>query len=141
MGESSSIPPEEVKQPISEKSGNSDLSNYEDPIHSETEHKQKSLAEERQVSKEIDQHADVEKNGLSNGATVHLSNGEDGNIHDKNIVWWNEPVDQDPENPMNWSARKKWVNITILSAITFVTYVHEFPQPPFSDHLHQLTMY
>jgi hypothetical protein len=40
---------------------------------------------------------------------------------DENVVWWNEPVDQDPENPMNWGAGRKWGTIAILAFITFIT--------------------
>lgn len=36
------------------------------------------------------------------------------------VVWWNEPADQDPENPMNWSSRKKWLNIITISVISFL---------------------
>lgn len=36
------------------------------------------------------------------------------------VVWWNEPADQDPENPMNWSSRKKWFNIITISVISFL---------------------
>ncbi|KAJ0116690.1 hypothetical protein J7T55_009840 [Diaporthe amygdali] len=36
------------------------------------------------------------------------------------IVWWNEPEDQDPENPMNWSSRRKWFNIITISVISFL---------------------
>lgn len=36
------------------------------------------------------------------------------------IVSWNEPEDQNPENPMNWSSTKKWVNILSISVISFV---------------------
>jgi hypothetical protein len=36
-------------------------------------------------------------------------------------VWWDEPANQDPENPMNWSMSRKWVSIAVLSAITFLT--------------------
>jgi hypothetical protein len=35
-------------------------------------------------------------------------------------VWWEEPVDQDPENPMNWSSTRKWVNILTISFISFL---------------------
>lgn len=38
-------------------------------------------------------------------------------------VWWEDPEDQDPENPQNWTNKKKWSNIAVLSAITFLTYV------------------
>lgn len=27
----------------------------------------------------------------------------------------------DPNNPMNWSSRKKWITISLVSYITFVT--------------------
>lgn len=36
------------------------------------------------------------------------------------VVWWNEPADRDPENPMNWSSRKKWFNIITISVISFL---------------------
>lgn len=36
------------------------------------------------------------------------------------VVWWNEPADQDPENPMNWSSKKKWFNIITISVISFL---------------------
>jgi hypothetical protein len=38
-------------------------------------------------------------------------------------VYWNEPVDEDPANPMNWPSRKKWASIAVLSSITFLTFV------------------
>lgn len=37
---------------------------------------------------------------------------------DPNIVWWDGA--DDPHNPMNWSLTKKWINIGIISAITFI---------------------
>lgn len=36
------------------------------------------------------------------------------------IVWWDEPLDQNPENPMNWSSTKKWANILVISVISFL---------------------
>lgn len=41
-----------------------------------------------------------------------------GDGHDLNLVDWDSP--DDPQNPMNWSARKKWGNIAILSTITLL---------------------
>ena len=35
-------------------------------------------------------------------------------------VWWEEPEDQDPENPMNWPPWFKWTNIITISVISFV---------------------
>lgn len=36
------------------------------------------------------------------------------------IVWWDEPENQNQENPMNWSSRRKWVNIIVISVISFL---------------------
>jgi hypothetical protein len=36
-------------------------------------------------------------------------------------VGWEEPESQDPANPMNWPRGKKWLNIAVLSCITFLT--------------------
>lgn len=36
------------------------------------------------------------------------------------IVWWDEPEDQDPENPLNWSPWVKWTNILTISVISFL---------------------
>lgn len=36
-------------------------------------------------------------------------------------VFWQEPASEDPENPMNWSFRRKWSIIGMVSFITFLT--------------------
>lgn len=38
--------------------------------------------------------------------------------HDPNVVDWDE---NDPDNPYNWPAKKKWLNIGVLAAVTFLT--------------------
>lgn len=38
----------------------------------------------------------------------------------KLIVWWDEPDDENQENPMNWSSTKKWANILVISVISFL---------------------
>lgn len=38
-------------------------------------------------------------------------------------VFWDDPPDQDPANPMNWSTARKWTIVAIVSFITFLTYV------------------
>lgn len=38
----------------------------------------------------------------------------------KFVVDWAEG---DPEKPVNWTTRKKWKNLWIVSGITFITYV------------------
>lgn len=38
---------------------------------------------------------------------------------DQNIINWDGP--DDPHNPVNWSARKKWTNVMLLAAMTLLT--------------------
>jgi hypothetical protein len=38
---------------------------------------------------------------------------------DPNILDWNGP--DDPEKPVNWTGRRKWINGGLLAAMTFVT--------------------
>lgn len=45
---------------------------------------------------------------------------EEKEEQDPNIVDWDGPTD--PENPMNWTDKKKWANIAVLSIMTLVTY-------------------
>jgi hypothetical protein len=47
--------------------------------------------------------------------------GEKGEEEDKdpNIVTWDGP--DDPTNPMNWTMRKKWSNVAVLSVLTIIT--------------------
>ncbi|ORY16930.1 major facilitator superfamily domain-containing protein [Clohesyomyces aquaticus] len=36
------------------------------------------------------------------------------------VVSWNEPENEDPSNPLNWSFKRKWANILIISVISFL---------------------
>lgn len=47
--------------------------------------------------------------------------------HDGYSVWWNEPEDKDPDNPLNWASGQKWTIIGVLSLLTFLTYVAGSP--------------
>ena len=38
-------------------------------------------------------------------------------------VWWQEPADKDPENPLNWPPGRKWSIVGSLSFLTFLTRV------------------
>ncbi|KAL2435320.1 hypothetical protein ABEF94_014931 [Exophiala dermatitidis] len=38
---------------------------------------------------------------------------------DPNVVDWDGP--DDPENPLNWSPRRKWSNILLLAVMTTLT--------------------
>lgn len=83
---------------------------------------------------------DVEKGQQSDldGATIQapsergVSAGSDGvtgakekvieeveTERDPNIVDWDGP--DDPENPMNWPEKKKWLNVAVLSILTIIT--------------------
>lgn len=42
---------------------------------------------------------------------------------DPNEVWWDGP--DDPANPLNWTSKRKWGNIAILSLVTLITYVFQ----------------
>ena len=54
---------------------------------------------------------------------VEKSNAVDENEEiDSNLVWWDG--DNDPANPLNWSALNKWTHISIISAFTFIVYVY-----------------
>jgi hypothetical protein len=67
---------------------------------------------------------DTDKSEHEEDATPHNSfNHVSGhpNPNDPNIVWWDS--DDDPHNPMNWSATKKWGTIALLSFLSFLTLV------------------
>lgn len=70
-----------------------------------------------------------EKNGDTSAshASELLSSGDETDgvaaqleSHTDFIVWWDEPEDQDPENPLNWSPWVKWTNILTISVISFL---------------------
>lgn len=61
--------------------------------------------------------------------------GGEGDVENKDVEKGSAPVcgvdpfivgwdgDDDPANPLNWPDSKKWFNMSIVSAITFITYV------------------
>ncbi|KAL6709587.1 hypothetical protein ACN47E_001522 [Coniothyrium glycines] len=61
---------------------------------------------------------DTEK-GFAPGSINSTDEQEDEPEHDPNIVDFDGP--DDPENPMNWKASKKWGMVALISAITFLT--------------------
>lgn len=69
---------------------------------------------------------DVEKGAQSKAISTHtdertLSNNGpvQEEVRDPNVVDWDGP--DDPANPMNWPARKKWLIIAALGAVTFIS--------------------
>ncbi|KAF2751627.1 MFS general substrate transporter [Sporormia fimetaria CBS 119925] len=73
---------------------------------------------ERDIEKGLEE--DIEKgNPLSSTSSIHNSEDTTPNDDDPNIVTWDSPTD--PQNPMNWSEKKKWGTVTVVSCITFLT--------------------
>jgi hypothetical protein len=73
------------------------------------------------TTRDVDADADVENGETHNGTSNGSGNSNGTQITDKDVVWWEEPADRDPANPLTWSAKKKWGNIAVLSGLTFVT--------------------
>ena len=90
-----------------------------DPTPHQTQHNQPADIEKgskRDVSStsSINGDRDVEK-----GGALETSEEKEEQPHDPNIVDWEGP--DDPANPQNWTAGKKWSNIAILSFLTLLT--------------------
>lgn len=59
--------------------------------------------------------------GAAGTGTLTLAQLASMPTNDPNAVKWEN--DSDPANPMNWSAKKKWSNIGVISIMTLLTYV------------------
>ncbi|KAI9640355.1 hypothetical protein NHQ30_011100 [Ciborinia camelliae] len=75
--------------------------------------RKQNIALHRQASKALDAQAQT------NGDVEKLSQENDTEDVDPNIVGWDGP--DDPENPMNWKGWMKFFNCFLVSAICFVT--------------------
>ncbi|OCT50363.1 hypothetical protein CLCR_07587 [Cladophialophora carrionii] len=65
------------------------------------------------------EHGDVEK-----ALSIHEGKDVTATVNqavDPDVVDWDGP--DDPENPLNWTSRRKWANIGFLSMITLLTLV------------------
>ena len=74
------------------------------------------------LGKEIDVPAAMEKDlekGGSPEPTLSADEPEEEIERDPNIVDFDGP--NDPENPLNWKASKKWGMVALISGITFLT--------------------
>ncbi|KAE9574152.1 Efflux pump rdc3 [Colletotrichum fructicola] len=87
---------------------------------------------ERRPSDSVPRDVDVEKGINPNasdleGATIRPESGREAALNpddapkenDPNIVDWDGP--DDPQNPQNWPASQKWMNIAVISILTLVT--------------------
>ncbi|OAL53262.1 MFS general substrate transporter [Pyrenochaeta sp. DS3sAY3a] len=77
----------------------------------------------KDVEKGIASHAHstyTDERTLSDDPAVQVEGEEEANEpHDPNIVDWDGP--DDPANPQNWPASKKWGIIAALGAVTLIT--------------------
>ncbi|KAF1950325.1 MFS general substrate transporter [Byssothecium circinans] len=63
--------------------------------------------------------ADLEKGGLDSHSSDEETEEQNGDEDDPNVVFWDGP--DDPENPLNWPAKKRWGTVAIVSGLTFLT--------------------
>ncbi|EEP79681.1 predicted protein [Uncinocarpus reesii 1704] len=69
---------------------------------------------------------DVEKSSDTFDVEIAVANVEDKFVNeaeaprDPNIVDWDGP--DDPQNPLNWTLRKKATIVSSIAVITFITY-------------------
>lgn len=52
-------------------------------------------------------------------ANISIEKREEAEETDPNVVSWDGP--DDPQNPKNWTDKKKWTNVAILSFLTVIT--------------------
>jgi len=68
--------------------------------------------------------ADLQINNSARGSDVEKEIGGEvskvtTNDTDPNDVYWDGP--DDPQNPLNWTAKRKWGNVAVLSLVTLIT--------------------
>jgi hypothetical protein len=59
------------------------------------------------------------ESGMFNPSTETVSTTAPTAETDHNIIYWSGP--DDPENPLNWSRRKRVSHVTLVSVITFIS--------------------
>ena len=73
----------------------------------------------RDLEKGAGDGGDDDKEGGAAGVDFDDTNTDHDTDDDANVVWWDGP--NDAENPMNWSTRKKFINIGLVSGMTLVS--------------------
>jgi hypothetical protein len=78
---------------------------------------------EKRAAESVDENRDIEKQDLDAVHDAEITPTKSAELHhvevDPNIVDFEGP--DDPENPLNWSTKRKWINGTFLSILTFIT--------------------
>lgn len=77
----------------------------------------KGLEEEAPHDSDSHEAPQTEKGGLTSTEECNSSSTH----HDEFEVWWNEPADQDPDNPMNWSPVHKASIVGLVAFVAFLT--------------------
>ena len=80
--------------------------------------------------------SDPEKDkDLERGEVTRPTKKPEEPLQDPNLIVWDGP--NDPENPMNWPARKKWIVTIVLGFMTIVSITLAFePQPHLRPPVH-----
>lgn len=86
---------------------------HQEPLNKETEKTDRASSNSSEAGSPNDQ--DLEK------ATpvVTTTDEKPPDPTDPNVVDWDGP--EDPQNPQNWPAKKKWTNVAVLSFMTLLT--------------------
>lgn len=74
------------------------------------------LSAEQSLGHHSIQDLDIERNASPSSDAA-------ASARDEFEVWWEDPADQDPENPMNWTNTRKIITIITISFVTFLTCV------------------
>lgn len=81
-------------------------------------HQDEKSTKKQETTTGLDKESDLEAGRRDSSAKEHAE--EEATPHaDSNIVDWNGP--DDPQNPINWAASRKWGIIAILASISFLT--------------------
>ncbi|PIB01378.1 putative transporter [Cercospora beticola] len=72
------------------------------------------LSAEQSLDQDSIRDLDIERNASLDGDAAATA-------RDEFEVWWEEPADQDPENPLNWTNTRKIITIITISFVTFLT--------------------
>jgi hypothetical protein len=74
--------------------------------HKEMGHPQHEVIADIDTERDVEDQQEVEKTTSEN-------------INDPNLVTWDSPTD--PENPRNWSFKRKWAAVFVVSSFTFIS--------------------
>lgn len=77
------------------------------------------MSEENKITDDVNSvsnQGDPEKGNTNNGDAPSDTTADPGGL----VVYWEQPESEDPENPLNWSSKRKWAMIGILSFLSLL---------------------